>query len=338
MLQIITPFQYFLVNLVASDFVMIALGAPWDLLAIWQNGWKLGKTPCLIVGFIKMFCGCTSLLTLTVLSVQRCLYVWSPAFFSIRGYRLPKYLIVFIWSLSASFSVPPFFGWSEYVPEQCGLSCAPCFQDPRYKDYSIYILVAGFIIPLIVIITSSALTILRLRFYAQLKAKANLKSDLISRREWKATLMVLVMVLVFFLSWSGYSTICLLRIFGVDYPDISVAISMMTAKSSAWTNCLIYIGMNSRIRRYVLPDWCLIFSDPDDDSSMEEKAVTHQREEDDGEAEEDNEDGKIPKFNQIAPDNIDFEIDGGICKLSNTSIIEITTNIPAIGRYRTYPR
>lgn len=254
--QLRSPFQLLIVNLVISDFVMIAFGAPWDLLAISQLGWKLGKMPCFIVGFIKMFCGCSSLLILTVLSVQRCLYVWSPVSFSLHGYKTPSIMIAICYLLSASFSIPPYFGWSEYVPEQCGLSCAPCFQDPRYQDYSIYILVGGFIIPTSIVLASSFFTVLRLRQLGKMQdylRKKKINKIILSSSEKRATVMVIVMVFSFFAAWTGYSLICLLRIFGVDYPDYMVAIAMMTAKSSAWTNTLIYIGMNKPVRKYILP-------------------------------------------------------------------------------------
>ena len=65
--------------------------------------------------------------------------------------------------------------------------------------------------------------------------------------------MILTMVFFFFAAWFPYAMICLLRIFGIGYPDFYVAIAMMSAKSSAWTNTAIYIGMNYHVRKYVLP-------------------------------------------------------------------------------------
>ena len=327
--ELITPFQYFLVNLVISDFVMIAFGAPWDLLAISQFGWKLGKVPCFIVGFLKMFTGCASLLTLTVLSIQRCLFVWSPAYFSSHGFAVPKYCVVFVWILSASFSVPPFLGWSEYVPEQCGLSCAPCFADERYFGYSVYILVAGFVIPVIILVVASTCTILRMKYYYKLQKKLKYKKEIINRNEQKDTAMVLIMAFVFFLSWSGYSIICLLRIFGVTYPDASVAIAMMTAKSSAWTNSMIYVGMNSKLRRYVLPEWANSCCEEElEDKEQEvEVATIHSRAMDELE-----EDETSPKANQVGPasktshdDASEFTEDSHVCKqLEMTLILQMS--------------
>lgn len=163
---------------------------------------------------------------------------------------MPIYSIIFVWTMSGSFSITPFFGWSEYVPEQCGLSCAPCFQDPKYKDYSIYVLTAGFLIPTLVVIFSSILTVYRLNQYSKLQEalkKKKIYKEIISSSERRATFMILIMVFFFFGAWAGYSFICLLRIFEVDYPDVSVAIAMMTAKSSAWINTVIYIGMNYQV-------------------------------------------------------------------------------------------
>ena len=64
--------------------------------------------------------GMASLYTLMALSVQRCFYVFNPAFASVNGPDCAWILLGIIWSLAGAIALPPLFGWSEYVPENSG--------------------------------------------------------------------------------------------------------------------------------------------------------------------------------------------------------------------------
>ena len=62
-----------------------------------------------------------SLYTLMALSIQRCFYVYDPAYASINGSECASVLLGIIWTLASAISLPPLFGWSEFVPESSGL-------------------------------------------------------------------------------------------------------------------------------------------------------------------------------------------------------------------------
>ena len=70
--------------------------------------------------FISFLSGMASLYTLMALSVQRCFYVFNPAFASVNGPDCAWILLGIIWSLAGAIALPPLFGWSEYVPENSG--------------------------------------------------------------------------------------------------------------------------------------------------------------------------------------------------------------------------
>ena len=70
--------------------------------------------------FIYFLSGMASLYTLMALSVQRCFYVFNPAFASVNGPDCAWILLGIIWSLAGAIALPPLFGWSEYVPENSG--------------------------------------------------------------------------------------------------------------------------------------------------------------------------------------------------------------------------
>ena len=63
-----------------------------------------------------------SLYTLTALSIQRCLYMYNTMLAKIEGTKYAVFFIFSTWFCALMISVPPLLGWSEYVPENSGLT------------------------------------------------------------------------------------------------------------------------------------------------------------------------------------------------------------------------
>ena len=55
--QLRTPFNFVLMNLIVTEFVMMTVGLPFDIVAAYDKGWKLGYTPCLFLGFLMTSTG-----------------------------------------------------------------------------------------------------------------------------------------------------------------------------------------------------------------------------------------------------------------------------------------
>ena len=56
-LQIRTPFNYLLMNLVVAESIITIYGLPTDFLASYHFGWKMGKTLCLVSGVLLTISG-----------------------------------------------------------------------------------------------------------------------------------------------------------------------------------------------------------------------------------------------------------------------------------------
>ena len=74
-----------------------------------------------------------------------------------------------------------------------------------------------------------------------------MKSQVISSRERKVTLMVFLMVAAFVGAWSGYGTLCILRLVGMEFTSLSIGISMLIAKTGACLNPIIFIFLNNQV-------------------------------------------------------------------------------------------
>ena len=194
--------------------------------------------------------------------------------------------LIFVWAMTCSFAFPPLMGWSEYVPEKSGIryekcmvhevtfsklfiafySCSVAFDNPKHISYSWYILIVGFILPLVIILMTSIFILVRVKqvlnyhfikcipeFYSffqhsKRQADMNMKPNAISSRERKVTLMVFLMVAAFVGAWSGYGTLCILRLIGLEFTELSIGISMLIAKTGACLNPIIFIFLNNQVR------------------------------------------------------------------------------------------
>lgn len=244
-----TPFNYVLMNLIVTEFVMMTAGLPFDIIAAYDKGWKLGYTPCLFLGFLMTSTGMSCIYSLTALSVQRCLLLRYPTSNGQNSFLTTKVAIFIIWFLSSMIAFPPLLGWSEYVPEESGLSCSPAFMDLKHRSYSWYILSLGFFLPVIVIGCSSYLIVIKLKNHgAQIKTNVNKNLEVVHRRERKVTFMVMLMITSFLFAWTGYALVCFLRLMGVQVSPMAVAVAMLLAKVSGLLNAIVFVFMNVQFR------------------------------------------------------------------------------------------
>ena len=120
-LQLQTPFNRLLMNLVSSDFLMLLLGIPPEIIAAMAGGWKLGYYTCIGQGFAMMLTGMGTVYSLVMLSIQRCIIVCQPIFYFNHGSQMTQMQSWIIWIVAIIIACPPLLGWNEIVPEQSGL-------------------------------------------------------------------------------------------------------------------------------------------------------------------------------------------------------------------------
>lgn len=88
-----------------------------------QNFLRAGTQILVLVSrFYHAPSGTVSIVTLAVLSLQRLLMIVDANKFNIRSYGTAYMIIGSIWCYTCCITLPPFFGFGEYVPETSGLT------------------------------------------------------------------------------------------------------------------------------------------------------------------------------------------------------------------------
>ncbi|XP_033222619.1 green-sensitive opsin-like [Belonocnema kinseyi] len=115
-------------------------------------------------------------------------------------------LACFVWIYAVSISLPPLFGWGSYGPQAGNISCSVSWgsHDPitHTRSYISYIFSIGFIIPLIVIVSSYCSIIITLR-----NSRERVGSG--RKHEEKVTKMVALMISAFLVAWTPYAVVAL---------------------------------------------------------------------------------------------------------------------------------
>ncbi|KAI4802053.1 hypothetical protein KUCAC02_019912, partial [Chaenocephalus aceratus] len=118
------PPELMTVNLAIFDFGISVTGKPFFVVSSFSHRWLFGWEGCRFYGWAGFFFGCGSLITMTVVSLDR-------YFFKICHLRYGTWLkrshaflcLAFVWAYAAFWATMPLVGWGNYAPEPFGTSC-----------------------------------------------------------------------------------------------------------------------------------------------------------------------------------------------------------------------
>ncbi|XP_075233383.1 parapinopsin-like [Lycorma delicatula] len=243
--QLWTPLNVILFNLVMSDFSVSILGNPFTLASAIAHRWLFGRVMCVVYGFFMALLGISSITTLTVLAFERYLMITRPFHRHHLSHKNAGMMVFGIWVYAVCLTAPPLFGWGDYVNESANISCSVNWETRSYSTttYIIFLFAFGLFVPIIVICYS---------YYNIIKTvKKNVRfMGSVTKAEKKVAVMVAVMIIAFFFAWTPYAILALL----IAFADANVSpwlgvVPALVAKSSICYNPIIYVGLNTQVRK-----------------------------------------------------------------------------------------
>ncbi|XP_041753199.1 5-hydroxytryptamine receptor 7-like [Coregonus clupeaformis] len=156
------PSNYLIVSLAVADLSIALAVMPFVSITDLIGGqWVFGQVFCNVFIAMDVMCCTASIMTLCVISIDRYLGITKPLTYPVRqnGCCMAK-MVVSVWLLSASITLPPLFGWAQNVNDNkvCLIS-----QDFGYTIYSTSV---AFYIPV------SVMLIMYYRIYRAAKLSA----------------------------------------------------------------------------------------------------------------------------------------------------------------------
>lgn len=156
------PSNYLIVSLAVADLSVALAVMPFVSITDLIGGqWVFGQFFCNVFIAMDVMCCTASIMTLCVISIDRYLGITKPLTYPVRqnGCCMAK-MILSVWLLSASITLPPLFGWAQNVND--GRVCL-ISQDFGYTVYSTAV---AFYIPM------SVMLIMYYRIYRAAKLSA----------------------------------------------------------------------------------------------------------------------------------------------------------------------
>ncbi|KTG06758.1 hypothetical protein cypCar_00034357 [Cyprinus carpio] len=125
----------------------------------------LGVWACVLEGFAVTFFGIVALWSLAILAFERYFVICRPLKNVRLGGKHAAMGLVFAWTFSFIWTIPPVLGWNSYTVSKIGTTCEPNWYSTDFYDhtYIITFFITCFILPLGVIIISYGKLMQKLR-------------------------------------------------------------------------------------------------------------------------------------------------------------------------------
>ncbi|KAG7511594.1 melanopsin isoform X1 [Solea senegalensis] len=260
-----TPANMFIINLAITDLLMCCTQTPIFFTTSMHKRWIFGEKGCEIYAFCGALFGICSMITLTVIAIDRYFVITRPlTSIGVLSKKRAFFVLVAAWLYSLGWSLPPFFGWSAYVPEGLLTSCTWDYMTftPSVRAYTMLLFIFVFFLPLFIIIycyvfifrairtTNQAVGKISGSMHSHSSSRDSVKSYHRLQNEWKMAKIALIVILLYVFSWSPYSTVALTAFAG--YADMLTpymnSVPAVIAKASAIHNPIIYAITHPKYR------------------------------------------------------------------------------------------
>ncbi|KAF6086505.1 opsin 1, short wave sensitive [Phyllostomus discolor] len=272
------PLNYILVNVSLGGFLFCVFSVSTVFLASCQGYFIFGRRVCALEAFLGSAAGLVTGWSLAFLAFERYIVICKP-FGSFRfSSRHALMVVLATWTIGIGVSIPPFFGWSRFIPEGLQCSCGPDWYTvgTKYRSeyYAWFLFIFCFIVPLALICFSYSQLLGALRAVAAQQQE----SASTQKAEREVSRMVVVMVGSFCLCYVPYAALAMYmvnnRSHGLDLR--LVTIPAFFSKSACVYNPIIYCFMNKQFRACIMEMVCgrSMTDEPDASSSQRTEVST----------------------------------------------------------------
>uniref|UniRef100_A0A8C2GJK1 Vertebrate ancient long opsin b n=1 Tax=Cyprinus carpio TaxID=7962 RepID=A0A8C2GJK1_CYPCA len=246
------PLNYIIVNLSVADFLVSLTGGTISFLTNARGYFFLGVWACVLEGFAVTFFGIVALWSLAILAFERYFVICRPLKNVRLGGKHAAMGLVFVWTFSFIWTIPPVLGWNSYTVSKIGTTCEPNWYSTDFYDhtYIITFFITCFILPLGVIIISYG------KLMQKLRKVSNTHGRLGSARkpDREVARMVIVMIVAFMVGWTPYAAF---SITVTACPTIHIdprlgSVPAFFSKTAAVYNPIIYVFMNKQFRKCLI--------------------------------------------------------------------------------------
>ncbi|XP_051952426.1 opsin-5-like [Xyrauchen texanus] len=240
------PAEFMTLNLAIFDFGISVTGKPFFVVSCFAHRWLFGWEGCWFYGWAGFFFGCGSLITMTIVSLDRYLKICHLRYGTWFKRHHALLCVVFIWFYAAFWATMPLVGWGSYAPEPFGTSCTLDWwlaqASVAGQSFVMSILFFCLVLPTGVIVFSYVMIIFKVKSSAKEVSHFDTWNKNSHNLEMKLTKVAMLICAGFLIAWIPYAVVSVVSAFG-EPDSVPIPVSVvptLLAKSSAMYNPIIY--------------------------------------------------------------------------------------------------
>ncbi|KAF7710295.1 hypothetical protein HF521_009167 [Silurus meridionalis] len=238
--QLRKPLNFVIVNLSVADFFMSLIGGTLSVVTNYRGYFFLGSWACVLEGFAVTFFGIVGMWSLATLAFERYFVICRPLGNVRLRVKHAALGLLFVWTFSFIWTIPPVLGWSSYTVSKIGTTCEPNWYSGDLHDHTFIItfFLTCFILPLAVIIVCYS------KLLRKLRKVSNSNRRLVNARKPDQQVS----------TWTPYALFSItVTIHPTIYLDpILASVPAFFAKTAAVYNPIIYVFMNKQFRKCLI--------------------------------------------------------------------------------------
>uniref|UniRef100_A0A3P9LXJ9 Opsin-5 n=1 Tax=Oryzias latipes TaxID=8090 RepID=A0A3P9LXJ9_ORYLA len=226
--------------------ILPVTGKPFFVVSSFSHRWLFGWEGCRFYGWAGFFFGCGSLITMTVVSLDRYLKICHLRYGTWLKRQHIFLCLVFVWIYAAFWATMPLVGWGSYAPEPFGTSCTLDWwlaqASVSGQSFVMSILFFCLVLPAGIIVFSYVMIICKVKSSSKEVSSFDARIKNSHTLEIKLTKVAMLICAGFLIAWIPYAVVSVVSAFG-EPDSIPIPVSViptLLAKSSAMYNPIIY--------------------------------------------------------------------------------------------------
>ncbi|KAM3861012.1 opsin-5 [Diretmus argenteus] len=246
------PPELLTVNLAVFDLGISVTGKPFFVVSSLSHRWSFGWEGCRCYAWVGFFFGCGSLITVTMVSLDRYLKICHLRYGTWLKRHHAFLCLVLVWLYAGFWATMPLIGWGRYAPEPFGTSCTIDWSlvqaSVSGQSFIMAILFFVLILPTCIIIFSYVMIIFKVKSSAKEISHFDARIQNCPNLEIKLTKVAMLICAGFLIGWIPYAVVSVVSAFG-EPDSVPIPVSVvptLLAKSAAMYNPMIYQVMDLR--------------------------------------------------------------------------------------------
>jgi len=263
--QLLDAPNIFILSIAVGDFAYSIVAFPLLVSSNARGEWLFGEAGCTAYGFLTSLFGLGSMMHLAGEAYERYTAFTRLVDGDEAHFSKKKALIfsMLLWCYSFFWSLMPVFGWSSFVQEGIGTSCAVDWRSKEASDvsFALCLMVACFLLPVAIIIYCyykcyRAMHQLAEYAFQNWGENTHITKNVLEAEREMAKIAV-TMTAGFLVAWTPYAVASVVAMFNASLvSDITASVPAYIAKSSACYNPLINLYMNKKLRGKLAGIFC----------------------------------------------------------------------------------